>query len=200
MTRLAKVEVMLPQASERKVDKLLVFDARCVDAGDRRELLRLFPQLVHLSRAWRVHFLEHGCLACPKPDPTVGIAARLRSRGMAWTAIYEVIGVSAPTPTERKRFYRAVQWKLAHLDAPKLKPSYRYGAGGFCDRCYLRLRRELAKAIRKMHEGRDAMGETAALTQRFDLAQWLLNGDDENLGNGGDLPGRNTCELLSTRG
>ncbi len=200
MTKLAKIEVMLPRAAEQRVDELLVFDARCVDVGDRQELLRLFPRLVYLSRAWRERFLERGCIACPKTDPTIAIAARLRRRGMTWTEVYETVGVVAATRAERNRFEGAVRWKLAHLDTPERKPSYRYGAGGFCDRCYLRLRRELAKTIRKMHEGRDAVAESAALTQRFDLAQWLLNRDDENSGNDGDLPGRNTCELQSMRG
>jgi len=192
MTRLAKVEVMLPRAAEQKIDELLMFDVRCNDAGSRRELLRLIPQLVHLSRAWRVHFLKHGCLGCPKTNPTIGIAARLRKRGLTWAEIYEITDVKSTTPAERKRFENAVHWRLAHLDAPRRKPSHRYGAGGFCDRCYLRLRRELTKTIREMHEGRDAVIESAALTQRFDLAQWLLNGDDENFGINGDLPGRDT--------
>jgi hypothetical protein len=159
MTRLAKVEVMLPRAAEQKIDELLVFDVRCIDAGSRQELLRLIPRLVHLSRAWRVRFLKHGCLACPKSNPTVGIAARLRIRGMTWAQIYEITDVKATTRAERKRFENAVHWRLAHLDAPRRKPSHRYGAGGFCDRCYLRLRRELAKTIRGMHEGRDAVTE-----------------------------------------
>jgi hypothetical protein len=178
MTRLAKVEVMLPRAAERKLDELLVFDARGVDVDTRQELLRLLPRLVHLRRAWQAHFREHGCLSCPKPDPTVPIAARLLRRGSSWAEIYEITGAEFTTRAERKRFVNAVHWKLAHLDAPTRTPSHRYGAGGFCDRCYLRLRRELAKAIRKMHEGRDAAEETAALTQRFDVAQWLLHGDD----------------------
>lgn len=190
MTKLAKVEVMLPRAAEQKVDELLVFDARCVDVSTRQELLRFMPRLVHLRRAWRAHFSTHGCLACPKPDPTVEIAARLRGRGMSWPEIYQITEATATTRVDRKRFEGAVRWKLAHLGAANRKPSHRYGAGGFCDRCYLRLRRELANAIRKMHEGRDAAAESAALTQRFDLAQWLLNEDDENFGNCSDSPRR----------
>jgi hypothetical protein len=177
MTKLAKVEVMLPRAAERKIDSLLVFDARCVDVGTRQELLRLLPGLVHIRRGWRAHFLKQGCLACQKPDPTVAIAARLRRRGSTWTEIYEVTAFNATNHAERNRFENAVRWKLAHPEAPTRNPSHRYGAGGFCDRCYMRLRRELVKALRKMHEGRDAAAETAALTQRFDLAQWLLAGE-----------------------
>jgi hypothetical protein len=175
--KLAKLEVMLPRPAERKIDDALVFDSRGVDAGTRQELLRLLPQLVHLSRGWRAHYLKHGCFACPKPDMTVAIAARLRRRGSTWAEIYEITGKVATTRAERKRFGQAVRWRLAHLDTPARERSHRYGAGGLCDLCYLRLRRELAKAIGKMHENRDAVAETAALTQRFDLAQWLLGGE-----------------------
>ena len=177
MMKLAKVEVMLPRGAERKVDELLVFDARCVDVGTRQELLRLLPQLVHLRRAWRARFTEHGCITCPKPDPTVAIASRLRTRGLSWADIYAITGTTATTRAERKSFENSVRWRLAHHDTPVRKPSHRYGAGGLCDRCYLRLRRELAKTLRKMHEGRHADEETAALTQRFDVAQWLLGAD-----------------------
>ncbi len=189
MTKLAKVKVMLPRGAERKVDELLVFDARCVDVGTRQELLRLLPQLVHLRRAWRAHFTEHGCIACPKPDPTVAIAARLRRRRSRWAEIYELIGIDRATSTraERKSFENSVRRNLAHSDTPVRKPSHRYGAGGFCDLCYMRLRRELVKTLRKMHEGRNADEETAALSQRFDVAQWLLGADDEDFAIGSDL-------------
>lgn len=187
MTKLAKVEVMLPRGAERKVDELLVFDAQCVDVATRQELLRLLPQLVHIRRARKAIFLEQGCRECQKPDPTVAIAARLRARGFTWADIYAITGVLATTRAERKCFENSVRWKLAHPDTRVRKPSHRYGAGGLCDRCYLRLKRELAKRLRKMHEGRDSDEETAALTRRFDVAQWLLGGDDENFAIRGDL-------------
>jgi hypothetical protein len=191
MTNLANVEVMLPNEAERRLDDLLVFDVRCVDAETRQELLRLLPRLVHLRRAWRAHYMKYGCLGCQKPDPTVAIAARLRRRGATWAEVYEVTGVEVEgsTRAEQQKFWNAVRWKLAHLDVPEPNLSHRYGAGGFCDRCYLRIRRELAKSIRKLHEGRDAAEETAALTRRFDVAQWLLNGEDADFAIGGDLSG-----------
>ena len=179
MRQLARVEVMFPNAAERKVDELLVFDARCVDVATRQELLRLLPQLVHLRRAWRARFQKRGCLCCRPADPTIPIAARLRSRGSSWLEVYEILGATAMTRAERKRFESAVRWKLAHMSAPTRKPSHRYGAGGLCDRCYLRIRKELSNVLREMHRGRDAAEETAALTRRFDVAQWLLSGDDE---------------------
>jgi hypothetical protein len=180
MAALAKVEVMLRGEVEQILDDLLVFDARCVDVPTRQQLLRLFPQLVHLRRAWRAHYQEHGCLGCQKPDPTVAIAARLRRRGMAWPEICEVVGLrrASMTRAERVQFDGAVRWKLSHLSVPEQKPSHRYGAGGFCDRCYARLRRELANRIRALHEGRNAEKETKGLTRKFDVAQMLLCGDD----------------------
>ncbi|MBZ5723024.1 MAG: hypothetical protein LAO03_22010 [Acidobacteriia bacterium] len=190
MAKLAKLEITLSRAAEQKVNELLVFDARCTDIRTRQELLRLLPGLVHISRSWRAHFLQQGCLACHKPNPTVAIAARLRRRGSTWAEIYEITAATFATRAERKRFESAVRWKLAHLDIPTRKPSHRYGAGGFCDRCYLRLRRELAKALRKMQEGRDTAEEIAALSLRFSAAQRLLNGDDADFAIGG-REGRN---------
>jgi hypothetical protein len=180
-TRLTKTEVMLPQGVERKVDDLLVFDACYVDRATRYDLQRIIPHLVHLRRARKAYFEQHGCLMCPKPDPTIGIAARLRRRGLAWPEIYEITGTSTLSPLERKQFEKAVYYRLTHSDVAPRKPSHRYGAGGLCDKCYLRMRRKLSKAIKEMHEGRDAEAETSALTQRFDVAQWLL-GDEASCG------------------
>lgn len=53
-----------------------------------------------------------------------------------------------------------------------------YGAGGLCNRCAGREYKRIKAELQKMHHGRNAAEETAALTQRFDVAQWLLNGDD----------------------
>jgi hypothetical protein len=175
MTKLATVEVMLPRSAERKIDDLFVFDARCVDVATRQEILRLMPQVVHLRRAWSAHFLQHGCMACAKADSTVMIAARLRRRGATWAEIYEITGAPARTLAERKLFGNAVRRKLSQLDVPaRTKSLNRYGAGGLCARCYLRLRRELAKTLRDMHQGRNADEEILSLTRRFDVAQWLL--------------------------
>jgi hypothetical protein len=183
--KLAKVEVMLPRPAERRIDDALIFDSRGLDVGTRQELLRLLPQLMHLSRANRAIYQKHGCRECPKPDPTVTIAARLRRGGMSWSEVYETVGVLAATRAERKKFEQAVRWKLAHLETPKRKHWPGYGAGGLCMNCYLRRRRELAKelgvharTIGQRLEERDAAAETAALTQRHDLAQWLLGGEE----------------------
>ncbi len=181
MQKLAKVQVMLPNAAARKVDDLLLFDASCLDVHTRQELLRLLPYLVHIRTVRRDIFRERGCSTCAKPDPTIAIAARLRRQGISWANVYEAIGQTPASMTkeERIRFENAVRWKLAHLDAPERRPAVRYGAGGMCDRCYLSHRREMAERLHKKHEGRDADSETKALSLKLDLAQWLLGQDDE---------------------
>lgn len=182
MPPLVKAEVMLPDGTALRLDDLLVFDSRCVDVEMRQELLRLFPRLVHLRRAWRVHFTKHGCLSCARgsdrADSIFTIAARLRRRGLSWSEVYELVGMKAKSHAAQKNFRGIVNRKAAHFDDPTPEPSYRYGAGGFCDRCYLRIRRELASTIRKMHAGRDAAEEAAALTRRFDVARWLLGSEE----------------------
>jgi hypothetical protein len=191
MKNLAKVKVMLPKAVERKIDDLLAFDARLLDAGTARELLRLMPGLVDMRHAWRAHYQRYGCLACPKTDPTIAIAARLRRRGSPWAEIYEIIGVdrAATTRAERKPFEYMVRYKLARLDNPPrgrthdttanpLVSHNYHSAAGLCDKCCARLRRRLSKFKRKMHAGHDAKELTDALTRQFDVAQVLLNGND----------------------
>lgn len=195
MNKLTKVKAMSPMVVERKVDDLLVFDARFVDTDMRRELLRLLPQLIHMRYAWRAHFRRYGCFACPKTDPTIAIAARLRRRGSTWAEIYEIIGVdrAATTRAERKLFEYPVRRKLALLDDPPRGRSwdttasplrghtYHYG-GGICDKCYRRIRRRLSKILRKRHEGHNP-AELAtfkeALTLKHSAAQRLLNGGEE---------------------
>jgi len=196
LRKLDKVRVAVPESAERAIESLLIFDVRCLDVATRQEILRILPQLVHIRRAWRAEYMECGCLACPKPDPTVAIAARLRRRGSTWAEIYEITAVKATNRAERKRFENAVRWKLGHLDAPTRNLSPRYGAGGFCDRCSGRIYQRMLKRYRKLMAGRDLPAElatfTEALTLKFSLAQQLLNGDDENFAIRGDLRRRNT--------
>lgn len=175
--RNATVEMMLPGEMERKLDELLVFDARCIDAQTKRELLRLFPKLTHLRRAWREHFEKYGCLGCRDPQPMIAVATKLRQRGMGWKEIYDITHVQAASFVERKNFVAAVRRKLKRLDEVARNPLTRYGAGGLCDCCYQRLRRELRQTVSQMHEGRDAAEETAALTKRLDVAQWLCRSE-----------------------
>ena len=182
LRKLAKVKVALPESSERAIENLFIFDARCLDVATRQELLRILPPMVQIRRAWRAEYMECGCLACQKPDPTVAIAARLRRRGSSWADIYEITAVTAATHRERKLFENSVRWKLKHLDAPERKPSDLYGAGGFCARCTMRIYQRMLKRYRKQMAGRDLPAELAAFTDalmlKYNAAQRLLNGED----------------------
>lgn len=182
LRKLDSVTVAQPESPERAIENLLIFDVRCLDVTTRQELLRILPGLVHISRAWRAEFSEHGCLGCQKkPDPTVAIAARLRRRGSTWAEIYELTAVSASNRAARRRFEGAVHWKLEHLGAPAREPSRGYGAGGFCDRCSQRIYQRMLKH-RKLMAGRDVPAEVEAfkdaLRLRYNAAQRLLNEED----------------------
>jgi hypothetical protein len=185
MNNLAKLEIVMPGKVAQKLDALLVFDGHMTDSGTRRQLLQILPSFIRLRYAWRAHYRKYGCLACPKPDPTIAIAARLRLRRFAWAEIYKIVGIdrAATTRIERKHFEQHVRWRLAHLDEPgrigNQKHERCHLAGGFCDKCYARLSRRLSETLRTMHEGRDAKEETAGLTRKFDVARFLLNGGDE---------------------
>jgi hypothetical protein len=57
---------------EAAIETLLIFDARCLDAGIRRELLRLLPEILRIRQAWRAEFMECGCISCHKKTPVYG--------------------------------------------------------------------------------------------------------------------------------
>jgi hypothetical protein len=203
--KLAKIEVLSAEVSEKRLDDLLVFDARCIDAETMRELVRQWPRLRQVQRAWSLRFEQRGCLACGngKKNPiqkrgrgsiVAKAAAQLRRNGVKWDAIYVAIGKNRAemSHTERFNFEQAVRYRMrsiaAHLDVPppevhlhvpSRETSQLSGPGGLCRRCYQRERKELLRNIRKMNEGRDPERDTAALTRRFDIAQWLLSGGDE---------------------
>ena len=200
MEKLAKVEVEVPPQVARILDDLLILDARCIDDETARELLRLMPRLARIRSMWRTHYRKYGCFACPKPDPTIAIAARLRQGGVAWEDIYRIIGVdyAATTLEERKRFKHLIRRTIPRLDkAPRyhlnsdsrddvadwhkvrVRSHTSHYAGGLCDKCYRRVRRRLSKILGQMDEGRDTKKAIAALSQRFDVAQWLLNREDD---------------------
>jgi hypothetical protein len=178
-----KVRVAKPESPEHAIETLLIFDARCLSRQTRQELLRLLPELLEVRRAWRAEYSEYGCLNCPKPSPTVAIAARLRRRGATWAEIYEITAPNATaTRAERKRFESRVRWKLEHLDVPERQPTHQYGAGGFCNRCAARIYQRMRNRFRKATQGRNLPAELAAfkdaLQLRYNAAQRLFNGDD----------------------
>ncbi len=180
--RLDRIRVAKPKSPLHALENLLLFDAHCIDVVSRQQLLRLLPQLVGQRRAWKAHFLEYGCLHCPKPDPTVAIAARLRRRGSTWGDVYEITGTQAKTPADRKLFMEAVRWRLAHPNVRTPSPSNQYGAGGFCSPCQMRIYTRMQKRFRHFVEGRADETEVAtlkdALCLSYNLAQRIFHGDE----------------------
>lgn len=185
LRKLERVKVAKAESPAHAIETLLIFDARCLDRDTRQKLFLLLPELVHIRRAWKAEYMEHGCIGCQKkPDPTVAIAARLRRHGLKWAEVYELTGVTATSRAERKRFEGAVRWRLEHADAPgHQQSSQTYGAGGFCNRCAMRIYHRMRNRFRKAVEGRNLPAELAvfkdALCLRYNAAQRLFNGGDE---------------------
>jgi hypothetical protein len=188
MEKLAKVEVVIPPQVAQILDDLLVFDARCLTGETSQQLIRLLPKLAFVRRAWRNLYRKYGCTGCPKPDPSIAIAARLRRGGVSWADIYRILGADAAASTlaERKSFKALVKRKMRDLhNEPRqqLRDFHSkncHTAGGFCDKCQNRYRRRLRKEYANVVEGKELSEErvVAALSQRYDVAQWLLNNDE----------------------
>jgi hypothetical protein len=53
-----------------------------------------------------------------------------------------------------------------------------YGAGGFCYTCLARITVRMRTCFRKVNAGRNTPAEIASLSQRYDAAQRLFNGED----------------------
>jgi len=66
------IEVAKPDSLEDALGNLLFLDARDLDRATRKDLLRILPQLVHSSRAWKARYAEYGCLYCHKKDVPYG--------------------------------------------------------------------------------------------------------------------------------
>jgi hypothetical protein len=170
---------------EQAIESLLIFDVRCLDAGTKRELLRLLPQLIHIRRAWKAEFTECGCLACSKSDPRPAIAARLRERRISWDEVYDILGINRKSldSEAHKRFENQVYWRLKHPLARERKPPTAYGAGGLCNACWGRIYQRMYKRYRNEMEGRNIPAEVEAfkdaLCLSYNLAQRLFNGDEE---------------------
>lgn len=66
LQKLDKVNVAVQESAAIAVESLLIFDARGLDKQTQQELLRILPELVHIRRAWKAHYLENGCVSCHK--------------------------------------------------------------------------------------------------------------------------------------
>lgn len=179
--KLDSITEVLPSSPVESLETLLIFDARYLEKETQQELIRILPQLVHVRRAWKAHFLEQGCLSCPKADERFAIAARMRLRGFEWKDIFEIVAPKVRTPQEKKSFCGAVYWKLEHPHARERKRNA-YAAGGFCIACQGRILMRMRNRYRKAMEGRDLPKELEtfkdALALRYNAAQRLLNGED----------------------
>src|SRR5260221_5591332 len=50
----------------------MVFDARCHDKETWQQLLRVLPDLTRIRKAWKAHFVEHGCVSCRRKKTEYG--------------------------------------------------------------------------------------------------------------------------------
>jgi len=66
LQKLDNVNVAVPESAAGAIESLLIFDARGLEQQTQQELLRILPELAHIRRAWKAHFLENGCVSCHK--------------------------------------------------------------------------------------------------------------------------------------
>jgi hypothetical protein len=66
LRKLDKIKVAVPESAASAIESLLIFDARSLDKQTQQELVRILPELVHIRRAWKAHYLENGCVSCHK--------------------------------------------------------------------------------------------------------------------------------------
>jgi hypothetical protein len=70
--KLEFVRVAQPPSPLQAVEDLMVFDARCLDRATWHELLRVLPSLTRIRKAWKAHFLTHGCASCHRRKTEYG--------------------------------------------------------------------------------------------------------------------------------
>jgi hypothetical protein len=182
-SRVDRIVEVLPGSSPiEQLETLLIFDARALTAETQHELIRILPEMIQVRRAWKAHYLEQGCISCPKADEKVAIAARMRLKHYRWNAIFEIVVPQLHTHRERKCFQAAVYWKLEHPKERAERKPNSYGSGGLCNACQLRIFARMRNRYRKAMEGRNLPEELAsfkdALCLRYNTAQRLFNGDD----------------------
>jgi hypothetical protein len=181
----AKLESMvevLPESPLERLETLLIFDAKAMKADTQRELMRILPEIISVRRAWKAHYLEHGCMSCPKADERFAIAARMRLRHCPWDEIFEILAPNIHTRRERKCFQESVRWKLENPKERAERNPNAYGSGGLCNACQRRIFMRMRNRYNKAMEGRDFAQELAtfkdALALRYNAAQRLFNGDE----------------------
>lgn len=180
--KLDSIVEVLPKSPVESLETLLIFDARALERDTQHELLQLLPRLIHVRRAWKAHYLEHGCISCPKADEKAAIAARMRLKGYTWDEIFEIVAPNVHARHERNRFRNTVYWKLEHPKERAERNPNAYGSGGLCNACQMRIFMRMRNRYKKAMQGRDLPAELAtfkdALCLRYNAAQRLFNGDD----------------------
>jgi hypothetical protein len=180
--KLDSIVEVLPESPVEALEAFLIFDARALEQDTQRELMRVLPQIIHIRRAWKAHYLKYGCTSCRKADERFAIAARMRLGGFNWSEVFDIVAPNLHTRRDRKCFENAVRWKLDHPKQRAERHPSAYGAGGFCDACYGRIYLRMRNRFRKVMAGRDLPAELAtfkdALSLRYNAAQRLFNGED----------------------
>ena len=70
--KLELLTVSAPQSVIQGIEDLMVFDARCLDRETWHEMLRVFPSLNRIRKAWKAHFTVHGCVSCHRKKTEYG--------------------------------------------------------------------------------------------------------------------------------
>lgn len=183
LAKLESIIEVLPESPVEQLETLVIFDARALERETQLKLLQLVPEMLQVRRAWKAHYLEHGCISCPKgPDEKIGIAARMRILRYPWSEIFALVTPNIHTRREQKCFQSAVYWKLEHPNERAERNSKAYGSGGLCNACQVRIFARMRKRYKKALEGRDVAQEFAtfkdALALRYNAAQRLFNSED----------------------
>ena len=61
-----------PASPLEAIENVMVFDARCLDKETWQQLLRVLPDLTRIRKAWKAHFVEHGCVSCRRKKTEYG--------------------------------------------------------------------------------------------------------------------------------
>ena len=182
LQKLESIVEVLPKSPIEALEMLLIFDARALERDTQRELLRILPEIVRVRQAWKAHYLEYGCVSCPKAVERFSIAARMRLKGFKWEEIFELVAPNVHTQRDRKCFQNSVYWKIEHLKHRTERNPNAYGSGGLCSACQARIVARMRKRYRKLMAGRDLVQELATfpdtLCLRYNAAQRLFNGED----------------------
>lgn len=117
LRQLDRIKTPVFATPESAMESLLIFDARCLDAETRRELLRVLPQILRIRKAWRAEYMECGCISCHKKITAYGAGGFCRR---CWGRIfkrmhrrYRTLMAGRDLPAELKTFTEALTLKFS---------------------------------------------------------------------------------------